>query len=200
MDISKQNYLKRIAEYVVSLFDSKTTAELCYHNLEHTKAVVKNAAEMADFYRLKNMERFVLLAAAWFHDTGQLFGPMDGHEKRGAFIMEQFLRSQKIDASIILAINKAIMATEANTKPTNLIEDILRDSDVYHLGTKDFPQMDKLVWKETEQRSGHIIPDKLQKSLDFLNKHCFYTAYCKDRLLTGKKANIEYLEGLIKSF
>lgn len=190
--------MSKIAEYVIHLFNSQATCELCYHNLEHTKAVVKNATEMADFYHLKNKERFVLLAAAWFHDTGQLFGPMEGHEERGAYIMEQFLRSHKIDTNIRMEINNAIMVTQINRKPANLIEDILRDSDVYHLGTKDFRQIGEIVWKETEQRSGQIISDKLQKSLDFLNKHCFYTTYCKDRLFSGKKANIEYLKGLIK--
>ncbi len=192
-------YLERIKKYVVRLFELRTTPDLCYHNLEHTQTVVKNATEMADFYHLNDKERFVLFAAAWFHDTGQLLGPMDGHEKRGAYIMEQFLHSQKIDPSTIAEISKTIMATVLNAEPEGLIEEILRDADVYHLGTHDFRQIDKLVWKETEQRTKKKIADKLQKSLVFLNKHQFYTTYCKDRLLAGKNANVAYLKSLIKA-
>ena len=180
-----QMYLERIKKYVVRLFELRTTPDLCYHNLEHTQTVVKNATEMADFYHL--------------NDTGQLFGPMDGHEKRGAYIMEQFLHSQKVDPSTIAEISKAIMATVLNAEPEGLIEEILRDADVYHLGTHDFRQIDKLVWKETEQRTKKKIADKLQKSLVFLNKHQFYTTYCKDRLLAGKNANVAYLKSLIKA-
>lgn len=197
MNVLLEIYLEKIIKYVRRMIDLRTSSELCYHNIKHTKSVVRNATEMANFYGLKDKERFVLLAAAWFHDTGHLLGPMVNHEIRGVIIMEKFLGSLNVDADIIAEISNTIMATQASAKPTNLIEAILRDSDVYHLGTKDFRQMDELVWKEIEQSSEQMIADKLQKSLEFLNRHCFYTAYCRDRLLIGKKANIGYLESLI---
>jgi hypothetical protein len=86
------------------------------------------------------------------------------------------------------------MATKMPVVASTLMQEIVCDADTYHLGTKDFPDRDKLVWQETELRLGRPIENKVQRSLQFLEKHQFFTGYCKQHLSTGKEKNIQYLK------
>jgi HD superfamily phosphodiesterase len=52
---------------------------LLYHNIEHTEFVVQKTYEIASNYSFDEKEIFILSAAAWFHDTGQLFGEPKQH-------------------------------------------------------------------------------------------------------------------------
>jgi len=190
--------LKAVATYVETAFSLKRSPELWYHNLVHTKAVVKHVNEMADFYHLPDTDRFVLLVAAWFHDIGHLYGSMNGHEEESVRIMENYFRDKDIDSSLLVMIKGAILATQMDREPNTLLEKIMRDSDMYHLGTDEFCEVDQKVWKEIESRTGGVVMDKLKKSLSLLNQHCFYTDYCKDRLLLGKEANKAFLKSSMK--
>ena len=49
-------------------------------------------------------------------------------------------------------IEECIMATKPGRLPSNLCEEILKDADTYHLGTKDFKLMNKLVIAENKIR------------------------------------------------
>lgn len=64
---------EQIPVYVSAIFSEYLKPELVYHNLEHTKLVAKRTLEIANYYKLGPTERFILIAASWFHDTGQLF-------------------------------------------------------------------------------------------------------------------------------
>lgn len=190
---------EKVAIYVESLFELYAKPKLCYHNLDHTRLVVKHASEMANFYHLNEEDRFVLLVAAWFHDIGHLIGANEGHEIRSTFIMEHFLCKLKINFKTIDRVRETIIATEANRKPRSLIEEIIKDSDVYHIGTSDFIEMDFLVWKEIENISTEPTFDRLERTLDFLKKHCFYTTYCNTKLHDGKNKNVVCIENKMKA-
>lgn len=64
---------KEIPIYVSAVFYKYIKPELVYHNLEHTIRVVERTLEIVNYYKLGATERFILLAASWFHDTGHLF-------------------------------------------------------------------------------------------------------------------------------
>ncbi len=63
---------KKIEEYVTGFFEQMQTAELAFHNLEHTQNVVKHTREIAGHYNVSENEMLILFTAAWFHDTGHL--------------------------------------------------------------------------------------------------------------------------------
>src|SRR5258705_7816552 len=103
-DIKLNNYsrlIEKTSAHVIRLFNQYQSNDLMYHNLEHTKTVVKRTFEIATNYQLSDTELFILLAGAWFHDTGQLVGSTKLHEDRSVLIMKKFLEPKRIAKEIM---------------------------------------------------------------------------------------------------
>jgi len=186
---------KDLENTVIRIFESSQMPEYPYHNLAHTESVVKHTKEIAAYYLLKEPERFILTAAAWFHDIGHLYGDMQDHEERGVLIMEYYLQSEPEER--IAAISACIMATKSPSHPKDLNQQILCDADTYHFGTDQFRQTDILVEKEMEMRTAKKNPHWHKDSLKLLQQHVFFTDYCRDLLTEGKNQNIAWLESLV---
>ena len=191
--------LPAIATHVTELYNSCKRTYLYYHNLEHTRRVVKHADVIAAHYSLDEHSHFILMTAAWFHDTGQLSGDMAVHEETGVQFMKDFFYDKEVDEQTITTISECILATKMPVAPANLLEEIICDADTWHLGTSDFYRLDALVWIELELRLNIPIENQPEKSLQFLELHRFYTTCCIQLLSEGKKRNIELLKALLKS-
>jgi predicted metal-dependent HD superfamily phosphohydrolase len=187
---------QKAAEYVINEYESPNAPVYPYHNLQHTRNVVLHSEEMASHYRLSATDRFILTTAAWFHDIGHLYGPMPGHEERGALIMEKYLAAEAPQAlELTPPIRNCILATKMPSHPANLLQRIICDADTYHLGTDYFRQTDPLVRKEMTQRFGAIPSAKWkQKTLALLRQHTFFTDYCQTLLNQKKQENIAWFE------
>ncbi|MEH6307262.1 HD domain-containing protein [Olivibacter sp. CPCC 100613] len=188
--------LTQIAAFVEELFRVRSLPCLFYHNLDHTKQVVKHAREIATHCALNQEEQFTLLAAAWFHDTGHLFGDISTHEQLGVKLMREYFAERLIDRGILKRIEACIMATKMPAKPLTLLEEILCDADTYHIGTNEFMKLDEQVWCELECRLGICIDKKIEKSIHFLKTHQFFTVYCRQLLSEGKTKNLQHLKSL----
>ena len=186
---------KRIEEYVIGLFEQNQLPALIFHNLDHTKEVVKRTLEIAVHYNVSDREMLVLIAAAWFHDTGHLFTEPDKHEEESCQIMKKFLKDYLEDETIIEEIHACVVATKFPRNPKNLLQEIICDADTYHFGTKEFKESNKKVREEMELRNGEINLVKFKKeTIQLLKTHVYYTSYCKDLLNEGKKKNLKRLE------
>lgn len=192
MDLRQTEYL--IEQYVVDLFDRLTPSFLVYHNLSHTQKVVAHAEEIANYYALDEQVMFVIRAAAWFHDTGQLVAEMAVHEEAGVQLMRTFLEEQQISEVLIEEIGRCIMATRMPSDPQTLSEDIICDADTYHFGTTEFKITDELVKEEFRLRLNRTFPDWYEGALKLLRAHRFFTTYCKKKLDIGKYNNVLYIE------
>ena len=64
-----------------------------YHNLSHTRSVVKKVSALSAAHGLDERKRELMEVAAWFHDIayGDGTNGQDGHEERGAAIAREFL-------------------------------------------------------------------------------------------------------------
>ncbi len=155
--------------------------------------VVDRANEIAIHYNILDSEKFCLLTAAWFHDTGHLFNELSEHEQTGADLMTSFLKSFFIEEDIIRKISNCIMATKIPTVPKTLIEEILCDADTYHFGTKEFRLTDPEIYEEMEARLHIQIENKNDKSIRLLESHRFFTDYCLTLLNKGKQENLDFL-------
>src|SRR3954469_19951701 len=113
-----QPLLEQVKQYVISYFDVHHDADLVYHNLKHTKDVVASATQIANHYQLSDEDFFIVIAAAWFHDTGY-FTDKHNHEEKSIDIANHFLKQQKVDAAVIDKIDACIIATRMPQKPTN---------------------------------------------------------------------------------
>ena len=187
------NIYKLAEEHVTNLFETHSDQKLVFHSLEHTQQIVKRVNEIASHYKLTEREMMAVCIAAWFHDTGYLFSPADGHEKKGVQQMKEFMERNFPDTELIQTIEGCIMATKLGTVPTTLLQQILCDADTYHLGTKDFKKTNKQVRKEMGMDDEISKKEWDIKTLEFLERHRYYTSYCIDLLSKGKQENIENL-------
>lgn len=184
---------KNTADFVSGLYNSPDVPHYPYHNLTHTLGVVDHVQEIAEHYKLP--DPFVLTIAAWFHDVGHLYGPMEGHEERGVTIMQEHLST--LPEAVLTEIGDCIIATKLPAHPTTLTHKIICDADTYHLGTTLFLQTDPRVHQEVEMRTGRTIPNWRQRTLDMLIQHRFFTDYCQHLLTEGKAKNIALVQAQI---
>ena len=196
-EISTMNYFKlskEVEEHVVKYFQSHRDSQLPYHNLDHTRGVVKAAMQIADHSQLNERDFFIVITAAWFHDVGYFHG-VENHEKKGAEIAQDFLYRLDVDKETIQTICDCILATTLPQKAQTKLEEIVCDADLFHLGTDDFLEKNKLIRKEMESRKGHSISkNEWRKStIQFLINHHYYTDYCQLLLNEKKKEHIERL-------
>jgi len=189
-----QPLLEEVKNYIISYFDVHHDPELIYHNLKHTKDVVASATQIANHYQLNDEEFFIVISAAWFHDTGY-FTDKNNHEVKSAEIAHHFLKQQKVDADVINKVNSCILATQMPQKPTNLLEEILCDADLFHLGTDSFREKSKLMRREMEA-IGHKELDKdawRTGNIQLLQSHHYFTDYFRLLLNDQKEKNLAKL-------
>lgn len=193
-----EKVLSKVIIFVTELFSRRNLPFLKYHNFHHTATVADRASEIAIHYAINESEKFCLITAAWFHDTGHLFNELTQHEKTGADLMTSFLKSFLIEEDIVGKISDCIMATRVPSDPKTTIEKILCDADTYHFGTKEFRLTDPKVYEEMEARLHIQIENKISKSIRLLEEHRFFTDYCQALLNNGKQENLDFLKRSIK--
>ncbi|WP_158795403.1 Pycsar system effector family protein [Pedobacter sp. L105] len=192
------NYLElldQVRNYTAGLFHDNKDDKLIYHNILHTEQVVKAVVKIANHYQLSDQDFFVVSAAAWFHDIGYLTS-FELHEGRGAEAAKVFLTSKGIEPDIIKLVANCILATKMPQHPVGLLEQIVCDADLFHLGSDDFKGRNKLMRKEAEAFSGHDI-DKNEwrlKTITLFENHHYHTEYCQELLNAKKELNLQELK------
>jgi predicted metal-dependent HD superfamily phosphohydrolase len=191
-----QQLLEQVKQNVIRFFKAKGDQKLAYHNLAHTESVVSNAGQIARHYQLGEKDFFILITAAWFHDTGYFTGGSEGHEMRGAEMATKFLKENQVDDDTIQAIRQCILATRMPQSPNSLAEQIICDADLFHFGTDDFAERNNLMRKEAESRLGKkITKSEWRKgTIRFLESHQFQTDYGRNLLQDKKKRNLKELK------
>ncbi|QHS62266.1 Pycsar system effector family protein [Chitinophaga agri] len=186
--------------YVAKQYQDRPHPNLVYHNLEHTKLVVAAAQQIAAHYRLADNDLLIVCVACWFHDLGYLMGETKMHEEKGAEMARVFLNVQQIPEDIQQQVAGCIMATKMPQNPKNLLEEIVCDADLFHLGTKDFRDRSRLMRQEFELTSGREISGAEWNagSLRLQETHHFFTAYCKALLQQQKEDNIVKLKSKLE--
>ncbi|WP_431214451.1 HD domain-containing protein [Puia sp. P3] len=171
--IDYSSILEQAQHYVRSFFDTHISDKLVYHNRKHTERVVEAAVQIAQHYQLNDAEFFTVKIAAWFHDIGYLTGEGPGHEERGARMAESFLEGTGVDRGIIDSIRKCILATQLPQRAVTLLEQIVCDADLYHLGTEEFSDRNKAMRREAEAvKHRKISKDEWRKgTIRFLESH-----------------------------
>jgi len=176
-----QQLLQQVQDHVLNYYKTHDTSTLIYHNLKHTDGVVKAAIQIANHYQLNDTDFFIVICACWFHDIGYIEDPQN-HEQKGADLAAEFLKNNDItDTELIAQIKACIMATKIPQTASTLLEQIVCDSDLFHLGTEEFPEKDNLLRKEYNARNNADLSKSewRKKSILFLQEHQYYTGYCK---------------------
>ena len=111
-----------------NVLNKKIDQSYVYHNLTHTKSVVKKTKELIEGLEIEEAEANKLIIAAWFHDTGYVNG-IEGHEEESVKIATEFLKNHTISEEDINTINELILVTKVGKKPKNLLEQVICDAD-----------------------------------------------------------------------
>lgn len=196
MTDAQEQVLSAARNYVTEIYVHKVKPEFVFHNLDHTEDVAEACSRMADHYQLKDDERFVLMLAAWFHDTGYSLGNAAGHEEESVRIAADFFSTHNVDETIIQKVNSCIRATKMPQSPVSQIEKILCDADLFHLATEDFKARNQLLKQEQETVLRHKLSKKDWKknNIDFLTSHKYFTEYGQLVLEPKKQENLASLQ------
>ena len=153
---------------------------MVYHNLIHTREVVKAADKIGTYANLTEEEKEILMLSAWFHDTGFKFD-YDNHEQKSVEIAKGFLDKNDYPADKTEKIISCILSTKIDQKPSTLIERVLNDADFIHLSKKSYFDKLLLLKSELERTRNEKIIDVewYEQNLEFLKSHQFYTEYGK---------------------
>ncbi len=186
--------------HVTRQYEQHADPVLVYHNLAHTLQVVQAAEQISAYYRLTEADQLVVLLAAWFHDMGYLLGDRTQHETAGAEAARSFVTAQQLPESMGQAVADCILATRIPQHPHNLLEQIVCDADLFHLGSKDFSKRNKLLRTEMELATEQKISgaDWAKSSIQFLESHTYHTAYCRTLLKQQKEENLEKLRSKLE--
>ncbi len=190
--------LKKVDQYIRELFKDELPAGIKYHNAEHTlhptRGVVAVANRIALAENISAHDRELLLAAAYFHDTGYI-REYDKNEPIAARMAGRILKLIGYKPAEIKKVQKMILATDLARKPQNPVEKILCDADLDHLGRDDFFQKDGKLRKGRSAR-GIDVSDEAKwyrGTLKLIKNHQFYTNSQRQLREEKKQKNIKLL-------
>jgi predicted metal-dependent HD superfamily phosphohydrolase len=190
--------LKIVDQYIRELFRDELPSAIKYHNADHTlhptKGVVAVANRIALFENISERDRELLIAAAYFHDTGYI-REYDKNEPIAARMAGRILKLIGYKPAEIKKVQKMILATDLACKPQSLVEKILCDADLDHLGRDDFFKRDGKLRKGRDAR-GIDVSDEAKwyrGTLELVKKHKYYTESQKKLREKKKQKNLEQL-------
>ncbi|HLT51854.1 MAG TPA: Pycsar system effector family protein [Arenibacter sp.] len=187
--------VREATDYMEKYMDGHDLSNLRFHNGLHVKEVVEAAGKMADRYQLDERDTAIVLLSAHFHDIGYCGRGKEGHEIRGADIAENFLRDKNVGAEMIAAVRGCILATKMPQSPKNLLEEIVCDADLFHLGSNWFDVRNKLMRQEAAA-CGQVVDKEnwRRNTIKLMENHHYHTEYGKNVLEQKKQLNIATLK------
>ncbi|MFI2742282.1 HD domain-containing protein [Zhouia sp. PK063] len=172
---------------------------MSFHNITHTKEVVKNIAFIGKNNGLSKHELEPILIAGWFHDTGFLHA-YKGHEDYSLKIAKDFLEKEEYNKEKLDIVLGCIEATKMPQTPTNIYERVICDADLFHLATNQFFKRNALLRKEWQNHLNMCFDEEkwLHLNIEFLEKQHYFTSYAQQNLSVGKQTNIKHLQQLLQ--
>jgi len=179
---SHMSEFRDIHERILGLLAENLDRALTYHDVDHTRRIIKRTEEVARHEQVSGRDMELLRLAALFHDVGFLKGRED-HEEKGCDIAKEELEEFDLTEDEVERICGMIMATKIPQRPRNLLEKIIADADLYYLGTENYDEIAELLYLELN----HFLPDFthekwLRIQVDFLRQHRYHTEFARKNL------------------
>jgi len=191
--MAKENtVVSKVQDYVTELFKEKLPEDLLYHNLSHTYEVAEISKELGEDSGLTEVDLEVLQIAAWFHDTGYI-KKYSGHEAESVKYAQGFLEEIDYPKERQQVVVRLIESTVNGHKPKDLMEELLKDADIAHIGRKRFFRKGELLRVELEnyldERYSELEWEK--KQYQFLINNHFITEAAKKEYAKRRVKNIK---------
>ena len=190
--------LKIVNNYIRELFRDELPGGIKYHDADHTlhpiKGVVAVANRIAISENISEHDRELLIAAAYFHDTGYI-REYDKNEPIAARMAGRILKLIGYKPDEVEKVQKMILSTNLELEPRSHIEKILCDADLDHLGREDFFKLDGKLREGRRSRGIDVSDDAnwYKGTLKILEKHHYYTESQKKLRKKEKQKNIKRL-------
>ncbi|MEM7572433.1 MAG: Pycsar system effector family protein [Bacteroidota bacterium] len=187
--------MSQIAAYVERFIKDNVADTYVFHNFQHTLAVVHATQELLQHFDISESDRRVVKMAAWFHDLGYNEG-WEGHEQRSATIAKAYLEENELaSAEEIDRICSCILATKMPQAPINLLQRILCDADLSHLGDNSYWDRCGRVRQEFTLTRETIMSDQewIDFELNFMLQHDYQTEAARELYGERKEAHIKQL-------
>jgi predicted metal-dependent HD superfamily phosphohydrolase len=192
METKNVSLLNDLSVYIDSLFEENLAAHFHYHNLDHTRDVVKAAQKIGELEGLNEKELEIVQVAAWFHDVGYI-KTVDDHEEVGSQMAKEWMEPKGYTEEEVQQVQAAILATKLPQNPETRISEILCDADMIHLTKKSY--LDKCDQMRTEFSTTKDlnVNDKqwLLMNESFIMNHKFFTEAANEKYKKKVKKNLK---------
>jgi HD superfamily phosphodiesterase len=171
--------IRKLKSFIINKLEAELSEDLSYHCIEHTLHVLKACNQYIKRMNINPKDAYLLRTSGIMHDTGYLWS-FDNHERESIKYAKKILPEWNYSPTEIEKIAGMIKATQVPQKPTNVLEQIMSDSDLDYLGTKKFYEIGNSLYKELKAHNKISTPEEWDKlQVDFLKKHHFHTPFGK---------------------
>lgn len=164
-----------LEEFVLQKLEKELPNTLYFHNSHHTSNVYHQVELLGRAEKVSLNELLILRSAALMHDIGYI-DTIENHEIRSVEITREILPIYRYGENQIDDICKLILATSMPPDPKNLLEKIICDANLDHLGRVDFLiQSDRLFQEYRTFGKFKSKKEWNEYQIEFLKKHHFFT-------------------------
>jgi class 3 adenylate cyclase len=186
-----------IQEIILDKLEMDLPGYLFYHNVKHTVDVVTEVELIGWAEGCSDEEILLLKTAALFHDAGHITA-YDNHEFYGTQIARQMLPEYNYTSDQIERICALILSTKLPPRPTNLLENIICDSDLDYLGRSDFIPVSYTLYEELKaQNKIGSLNDWNKIQVKFISGHQYFTKTARKLREVNKQQQIDRIQSLI---
>jgi class 3 adenylate cyclase len=186
-----------IQEFILDKLEMDLPGYLFYHNVKHTVDVVTEVELIGWAEGCSDEEILLLKTAALFHDAGHTIA-YDNHEYYGTQMAREMLPNFNYTSDQIERICSLILSTKLPPKPTNLLENIMCDSDLDYLGRSDFIPVSNTLYEELKaQNKMGSLNDWNKIQVKFISGHQYFTKTARSLREVNKHLQIERIQSLI---
>jgi predicted metal-dependent HD superfamily phosphohydrolase len=180
--------------YVKRFYNENFQGNLPFHDFRHFENVVYAVQLIGEACELSEEDLEVLQLSAWFHDLGYFESP-EGHERRSADLAVVFLNGQNYPEEQIDKVKGCILATRLPQSPENLLQQILCDADLSHLGNAHYWDRCGRLRQEMAIARGIVMsdPEWVEFEINFLMQHSYHTDVARELFNEQKLKHIKQL-------
>ena len=192
MPVSEQ-LLQDVEQYITDFFTQKVSDKYVFHDLEHTIQTVAAAKVIGEGFNLSEQDTRLLLLATWFHDTGYSEGPVE-HEERSWINAENFLRKHLTQEELDI-IEGCIKATKVPQNPQSLLQRVICDADLSHLGMRTYWDRTSKFRQELILTRQLVMSDRdwVDFEIDFMLSHNYHTEVANELFNKHKAKHVQQL-------
>jgi class 3 adenylate cyclase/HD superfamily phosphodiesterase len=177
-----------LEDFVKEKLNKELSDNLFYHDIRHTGQVYRQVELLGRGEDVSHEDMLLLRSAALLHDMGYI-DTFDNHEERSVEYARDILPVYRYSDEQIDMICDLIRATKMPPEPSNLLEMIICDANLDHLGRVDFLiQSDRLFQEYLLEKKFKTKKDWNLYQIEFIEKHEFFTETARKlREISGKQ-------------